>query len=509
MDFHDIFSALKPAEVPGGKATTNITQIPTNIVEAFIPGYSIISKLLYEYLGFDVSLMVTGSLLIFGLIGTSIFLCKNISVYFKDQVTSSISIRSDDDIYDHVMEWLAKQHISKTCRSLTAKTSHGHTWGSENGHNEEDGLDADHLLNFSNWDAKVPPTFQPSFGYHIFWHCGRMFQFSRKSTKMQSLLLQLSSQDETIEFRCIGRSTDPIKNLIKECSDDYLDKGKSGTVVRRPAPKEHRDRGRQPWIKVTTRPSRPIDTVVLDQTQKDCLIRDINEYLHPATARWYANRVRVYSRDKSVIKAIIFGPRITEALSEEPRTNRPGITLSGLLNTIDGVASHEGRVLVITSNFPQTLDEALIRPGRIDMQVEFTHATRPQIREIFIRMYSLDTASIPHQALDRPANKLNYSTGDPALGNTATSEINTEEFAAPLPHLQSLTIPTNLQEIATEFATLFEEGTFTPAEIQGFLLTQKKDPIKALKEGPAWRDQVLKAKKSKMGPMQRVTQTMT
>ena len=510
--------------------------------------------------------MVSGSLLIFGLIGTSIFLCKNISVYFKDQFTSSISIRSDDDIYDYVMEWLAKQYISKTCRSLTAKTSHGHTWGSGNGHNEEDEFDADHLLNFSNWDAKVPPTFQPSFGYHIFWHYGRMFQFSRKSTKMQSLLVQLSSQDETIEFRCIGRSTDPIKNLIKECSDYYLDKGKSGTVIRRPAPKEHRDRGRQPWIKVTTRPSRPIDTVVLDQTQKDCLIRDINEYLHPATARWYANRGIPYRRGylfhgapgtgKSSLASAIagtfgldiycvslaeqtlsdedlvllfmnlplrcvvlledidssgllkrperdkgdnLGPRITEALSQEPRTNRPGITLSGLLNAIDGVASHEGRVLVMTSNFPQTLDEALIRPGRIDMQVEFTNATRPQIREIFIRMYSPDTASIPRQALDRPANKLNHSTGDPALGNKATSEINTEEFAAPLPHLQSLTIPTtpsatpNLQEIAAEFAALFEEGTFTPAEIQGFLLTQKKDPIKALREGPAWRDQVLKA----------------
>jgi mitochondrial chaperone BCS1 len=42
---------------------------------------------------------------------------------------------------------------------------------------------------------------------------------------------------------------------------------------------------------------------------------------------------------------------------------RSGISLSGLLNAIDGVASHEGRVLVMTTNHPEQLDAALIRPG--------------------------------------------------------------------------------------------------------------------------------------------------
>ena len=296
MDFHDIISAFRPTEVPGDKVTTNITQIPAKIIEAFIPGYSILSKLLYVHLGIDSYLIVSGSLFIFGLIGTSILLWKNVSVYFKDQFMSSISIRSDDNIYEYVMGWLAKQQILKTCRSLTAKTSHGHTWDLDNRYNEEDEWDANHLLNFRNWDAKVPPTFQLNFGDHMFWHRGRMFQFSRKSMELRSLFGPMSSQDETIEFRCIGRSTEPIKNLIKECSDDYLDRGKSSTVVRRPAPKEHRDRGGKPWIKVAARPSRPIDTVVLDQTQKDDLIRDINEYLRPATARWYANRGIPYRR---------------------------------------------------------------------------------------------------------------------------------------------------------------------------------------------------------------------
>ena len=46
--------------------------------------------------------------------------------------------------------------------------------------------------------------------------------------------------------------------------------------------------------------------------------------------------------------------------NEKAKNNPQGISLSGLLNSIDGVASHEGRVLVMTTNFPDKLDEALV-----------------------------------------------------------------------------------------------------------------------------------------------------
>lgn len=55
-----------------------------------------------------------------------------------------------------------------------------------------------------------------------------------------------------------------------------------------------------------------------------------------------------------------------------------GISLFGLLNAIDGVASQEGRVLIMTTNTPESLDGALVRPGCVDMQVEFTNVTRLQ-----------------------------------------------------------------------------------------------------------------------------------
>ena len=40
-----------------------------------------------------------------------------------------------------------------------------------------------------------------------------------------------------------------------------------------------------------------------------------------------------------------------------------GVTLSGLLNALDGVSSRNGRVLFLTTNHPERLDPALLRPG--------------------------------------------------------------------------------------------------------------------------------------------------
>lgn len=60
-----------------------------------------------------------------------------------------------------------------------------------------------------------------------------------------------------------------------------------------------------------------------------------------------------------------------------------GITLSGLLNAIDGIASAEGRILFITSNHPDALDSALLRPGRIDVRERLGLAQADVARQMF------------------------------------------------------------------------------------------------------------------------------
>jgi len=77
-------------------------------------------------------------------------------------------------------------------------------------------------------------------------------------------------------------------------------------------------------------------------------------------------------------------------VSQTPSTNTDGdaVTLSFLLNLLDGVLETPGRILIITSNYPEKLDKALVRPGRIDVKIEFSYASREFIREMVSRFYS-------------------------------------------------------------------------------------------------------------------------
>merc|ERR1740120_591900 len=45
------------------------------------------------------------------------------------------------------------------------------------------------------------------------------------------------------------------------------------------------------------------------------------------------------------------------------------LNLAGLLNVLDGVVDSPSRVVVMTTNHPDRLDPALIRPGRINKRI--------------------------------------------------------------------------------------------------------------------------------------------
>ncbi|KAF8196446.1 mycorrhiza-induced mitochondrial AAA ATPase BSC1 [Pholiota molesta] len=59
------------------------------------------------------------------------------------------------------------------------------------------------------------------------------------------------------------------------------------------------------------------------------------------------------------------------------------LSLSGLLNALDGVAASEGRLLFATTNHLERLDPALSRPGRMDVWVEFKNASKWQAEALF------------------------------------------------------------------------------------------------------------------------------
>jgi hypothetical protein len=65
------------------------------------------------------------------------------------------------------------------------------------------------------------------------------------------------------------------------------------------------------------------------------------------------------------------------------------IDLSFLLNLLDGVLEIPGRIVVMTSNYPDQLDHALIRPGRIDVIADFKKCNRNTIMEMIEFFYDI------------------------------------------------------------------------------------------------------------------------
>ena len=68
-------------------------------------------------------------------------------------------------------------------------------------------------------------------------------------------------------------------------------------------------------------------------------------------------------------------PDPTADADAPPPEDKHKIDLSFLLNFLDGVLENPGRIVIMTSNFPEVLDGALIRPGRIDIIAKFRNCT--------------------------------------------------------------------------------------------------------------------------------------
>lgn len=58
-----------------------------------------------------------------------------------------------------------------------------------------------------------------------------------------------------------------------------------------------------------------------------------------------------------------------EKVPDAPKTN---VTFSGLLNALDGVGSPENAIIIMTTNYRERLDKALLRPGRVDKEFHFS-----------------------------------------------------------------------------------------------------------------------------------------
>ncbi|KAI9716422.1 MAG: hypothetical protein M1812_005317 [Candelaria pacifica] len=566
------------------------------VLEAMIPGFSVVSTLLSQQLNIDLSAYISYLLLLIALTAGLKYAGTAILDFIQRYFVSTAEIRLDDEMYNYLMDWVSNQNFSqKTCRFVAGtKTTSNMVWtGFDDDEDDQD--EADKELELTNefedyWTgisrrSKIKVLqYTPSDGTHLFRYKGHFLTFSRVQEEKGNVFW--ASHAEQIYISCLGRNPTILKELLREAQRDYLEKDGNKTIIHRGC---RRGGNTDPeWVRCMSRPPRPLSTVVLDEWQKQAFINDIKEYLHPMCRRWYSNRGIPYRRGylfhgppgtgkTSLCFSIagIFGLKIyvvslnsksltedglaslfqtlpsrcivlledidtagmtnkrssdTELPKDDPAskvdavvsgdkpsdpanpTTQQGISLSALLNIIDGVASSEGRILVMTTNHIEKLDKALLRPGRVDMNIAFGFANPATIRGLFTAIYTRLEGDYPLSTLTpekqqngspsplKPQSPINGhitlppNAEKPLLSSstittsTTIPNPNTDllKFSPSASADQNTHTDSEIANLAAQFSDHIPANEFTPAEIQGFLLKHKRSPEDAVNGAVDW-----------------------
>eukprot|EP00029_Vermamoeba_vermiformis_P014143 TRINITY_DN9273_c0_g1_i1.p1 TRINITY_DN9273_c0_g1~~TRINITY_DN9273_c0_g1_i1.p1 ORF type:complete len:414 (+),score=45.94 TRINITY_DN9273_c0_g1_i1:155-1396(+) len=205
----------------------------------------------------------------------------------------------------------------------------------------------------------------------------------------------------------------------------------------------------QCWSKSIVKRKRTMESVILPSDLKEQLLDDVNNFLGKETSRWYATHCIPYKRsyllygppgtgktstitalasytDRNVAYLHISDPKMTDALLKKALQTVPNkavvvledvdalfgadrtklenipLSFSGLLNALDGIGGKDASIFVLTTNHIEKLDPALIRPGRVDMQLEYPSViTDEQIEQMFKQFYPQAEAGLSKEFLDK------------------------------------------------------------------------------------------------------------
>lgn len=516
------------------------------ILDFLFPGFSTFSSIVHAYLGIDLNLYIPLLLVISGIMFAWNYITEYSWSIIGQHLMSAVRIRTDDEIYNIVMAWVANQRFAQGSRRFMVNTNINSRswflfrWDDDENEEEESG------------STKKPLQYTPSVGSHFFWYKGHVLLFERHENRERSGFLT-SSEREELSISCFGRNPRIIKELLVDAREQYLKKDEKKTIIYRGSLGQNG--GDPTWQRCMSRASRPISTVILNEKVKQDVIADVTDYLDPNTRRWYSNRGIPYRRGyllygppgtgKSSLSLALAGffrmriymvslsstmaseenlatlfaelPRRCVVLLEDidtaglthtredtkgentaeavvpvttapakpglPPTTAPALpgrlSLSGLLNILDGVASQEGRVLIMTTNHLEKLDKALIRPGRVDMIVEFGRADVDMSASIFRAIYA------PYEGEGATGKDMEILEPEETQKQAALAEKTRQETMK------------RVNALADKFAAKMPELEFSPAEIQGLLLKHKRNPEAAIDAVDEWVVETRKEKKQK------------
>lgn len=269
----------------------------------------------------------------------------------------------------------------------------------------------------------------PGPGKHVLRY-KNAFIFVNRVREAKSRDLQTGRPWETVTLTTLYSQRHVFEDLFKEAHEYAIKSHEGKTVIYNSWGTEWRPFG-------NPRRKRPLDSVILEAGVKERIVADVKDFL--GSAAWYHDRGIPYRRGyllhgppgtgkSSFIQALagelnydiailnlsergLTDDRLNHLLTIIPartlvlledidaafstrrvQTDSDGyrganVTFSGLLNALDGVASAEERVIFLTTNHVERLDEALVRPGRVDMTIRLGEATGYQVAKLWERFY--------------------------------------------------------------------------------------------------------------------------
>lgn len=303
-----------------------------------------------------------------------------------------LTVTSSDPSFEWVDRWLAEQPYAKRAKMLTLRSNSN-----------------DNVPLFPNQDVQINWSLSPGPGMHMFWWRNRPVFLERRYMSKEGDDSRRNKPIETLRFRTIGRSQAIIRRLIADVREFSL----ATNMVSIRVWSDHY------WLNVPAKAPRPIDSIILPDGQIDRIIDDLEWFI--AARDWYRQRGIPYRRgylfagppgcgktslvialaglynrpiciltlggdmdDNALVAAFNEAPANAIILIEDvdcafPAQSREStqdnsgrrLTKAGLLNAIDGVATPDGRIVIMTTNYPERLDPALVRPGRADVHEHF------------------------------------------------------------------------------------------------------------------------------------------
>lgn len=327
------------------------------------------------------------------------------SSFLYRQMLVDLEIPSKDRSYSWFLEWMA-QYPRRSSRHLSVQTA---------------------VKQHDNGSISTNFELVPGPGRHLIRYKGAFMLIKRERS---GRLMDLTSGTpfETVTLTTLYRDRKLFNDLLAEAHSRAQLQQEGRTVIYTSFGPEWRPFGRP-------RRKRALNSVILDEGISEQLLNDTRDFLE--NSRWYYDRGIPYRRGyllygppgsgkSSFIQAlageldynicilnlseatltddrlnhlmnhipersILLLEDIDSAFSERKQSDEQGylsgVTFSGLLNALDGVASADERIIFMTTNHPERLDPALIRPGRVDFKQCIDNATEYQVRKMFLRFY--------------------------------------------------------------------------------------------------------------------------